>query len=132
MSKKCLNLFTFEDFEYMNISHAKNAKHVIVNKCHNGQGSILFREVFGKNDFNSSIQFLHETSVTPNSTIGYHKHFGNEEIYYVVEGKGLMMVDGKEKVVENGDAVITYSGSSHGLRNIGDKDLKILVFEAKY
>ena len=116
----------------MNISLAKKAKRVTQKRCHNGKGTIIFREVFGKNDFKSTIQFLHETSVMPSSTIGYHKHAGNEEIYFIIEGKGLMDVDGKKKVVGHGDAVITYSGSSHGLKNIGDKDLKILVFEAKY
>lgn len=116
----------------MNVSFAKNAKRIIQKRCHNGKGAILFREVFKKYDFKSSVQFLHETSVRPNSTIGYHKHSGNEEIYYIIEGKGLMEVDGEEKTVEPGDAVITYSGSSHGLKNIGDNDLKILVFEAKY
>jgi mannose-6-phosphate isomerase-like protein (cupin superfamily) len=116
----------------MNISLAKKAKRVIQKRCHNGRGTILFREVFSKKDFRSTIQFLHETSVMPNSTIGYHKHSGNEEIYYVIEGKGLMVVDGEERIIGPGDAVITYSGSSHGLKNIGDKNLKILVFEAKY
>ena len=43
-----------------------------------------------------------------------------------------MKVDGQEKIVKPGDAVITYSGSSHGLKNIYDRDLKILVFEAIY
>lgn len=116
----------------MNISLAKQAKRITQKKCHNGKGTILFREVFAKNDFNSAIQFLHETSVMPNSTIGYHKHSGNEEVYFIIEGVGLMEVDGEKKVVCPGDAVITYSGSRHGLKNIGDKDLKIFVFEAQY
>jgi len=116
----------------MNISLAKRAKRIVQEKCHNGKGAILFREVFKKSDFRSNVQFLHETSVIPNSTIGYHKHAGNEEVYYVIDGKGLMVVDGQEKVVGPGDAVITYGGSSHGLKNIGNKNLKILVFEAKY
>lgn len=67
-----------------------------------------------------------------NSTIGYHKHSGNEEVYYIIEGDGLMTVDGEKKIVGPGDAVITHSGSSHGLKNIGDTDLRILVFEAEY
>ena len=116
----------------MKISMGKNAKRKLQKRCHNGKGAISFREIFDKNDFKSSLQFLHETSIMPNSTIGYHKHSGNEEIYYIVEGKGLMEVDGEEKVVGHGDAVITHSGSSHGLKNIGDKELKILVFESKY
>lgn len=116
----------------MNISLAKKAKRVIQKKCHNGRGSILFREIFKKSDFKSDLQFFHETIIMPNSTIGYHGHSGNEEIYYVIEGRGLMEVDGQKKIVESGDAVVTYGGSNHGLKNIDNKDLKILVFEAKY
>lgn len=116
----------------MKISISKNAKRELQERCHNGKGTISFREVFNKDDFKSTIQFLHETSVMPDSTIGYHKHTGNEEIYYIVEGEGIMTVDEEEKKVIPGDAVITHSGSSHGLKNTGDKELKILVFEAKY
>lgn len=116
----------------MKISLARTAKTVVQEKCHEGEGSIIFREVFVDSDFKSSIKFLHETSVQPNSTIGYHKHIGNEEVYYIVEGEGLMSVDGQEKVVGPGDAIITYSGSMHGLKNIGKEKLKIIVFEAIY
>lgn len=116
----------------MKISIGRNAKREIQKKCHNGEGSILFREVFNASDFESNLQFLHETSVMPNSTIGYHKHLGNEEIYFIVEGKGIMTVDGEKRKVSSGDAIITYSGSSHGLDNNSSKVLKILVFECKY
>ncbi len=116
----------------MHINLASEARKVIEERCHNGEGSIIFREVFKKEDFRSSIQFLHETEILPDSTIGYHKHEGNEEIYYIISGKGLMTVDGHEKEIGPGDAVITHSGSSHGLKNMGSTNLKILVFEAIY
>ena len=43
-----------------------------------------------------------------------------------------MIVDGKKQVVHKGDAVITHSGSAHGLINTQSRPLTILVFEAKY
>ncbi len=116
----------------MNISKSIKAKRKIQKECHGGKGFIVFREIFGSKNFKSQLEFFHETYVKPNSTIGYHRHEGNEEIYYIVGGQGLMNVDGEEKIVDPGDAVITQSGSSHGLKNIGKKDLKIVVFEARY
>ena len=116
----------------MKISTAKTAKRVIEKHCHGGKGEILFREIFGKKAFKSSLEFFHETNVKPNSTIGYHKHTGNEEIYYIIDGSGIMTVDSEKQEVGPGDAVVTHGGSSHSLINIGKKDLKILVFEAKY
>lgn len=116
----------------MNISRSTKANREIQEKCHGGSGSIVFREIFANKDFKSQLEFLHETYIKPRSTIGYHKHEGNEEIYYIVDGEGLMVVDDEEKIVGPGDAVITQSGSSHSLKNMGSKDLKIIVFEAKY
>lgn len=116
----------------MHISIAKDAKGEIQKHCHGGKGEIVFRELFKEKDFNSSLEFIHETLVLPNSSIGYHAHKGNEEIYYIIQGKGLMNVDGEKRVVRTGDAIITHSGNSHGLVNTQNKPLKILVFESKY
>lgn len=116
----------------MNISIAKKAKRIIQKKCHNGKGHIIFRELFNKKNFRSKLSFLHETIIPPKSTIGYHEHIDNEEIYYIISGKGLMEVDGKVKTVTSGDAVITHGGSKHGLINNSSKNLHIIVFEASY
>lgn len=116
----------------MYISAQKNARREIQKKCHDGKVQILFREVFRKEDFESNLQHLHETIVYPHSTIGYHLHKGNEEIYYILKGEGIMTVDGVEKRVFEGDSIITHSGSRHGLVNDADKELKILVFECNY
>lgn len=114
------------------ISSSKLAKTEVQKKCHGGRGQIIFREVFGRENFESNLQHFHETIILPHSTIGYHLHKGNEEIYYIVEGKGTMKVNGKKMVVSTGDAVITHSGGRHGLANTTDKELKILVFECNY
>ena len=116
----------------MHISTRKNAQREIQKKCHDGEGQILFREVFKKEDFESNLQHLHETIIDPHSTIGYHLHEGNEEIYYIIQGEGIMKIDGEEKRVFAGDAIITHSGSYHGLINDTDNELKILVFECDY
>jgi mannose-6-phosphate isomerase-like protein (cupin superfamily) len=116
----------------MNVSTRSKNTFKKISKCHDGIGAIIFREVFSKNDFRSKLEFLHETEILPNSTIGYHAHEGNEEIYYIISGKGIMVVDSEEREVKAGDAIVTYGGSSHGLINTGDENLKILVFESTY
>lgn len=116
----------------MKISVTNNAVREVQKKCHGGEGQILFREVFNRGDFESNLQHLHETVIYPNSTIGYHLHKRNEEIYYIIEGEGVMTVDGEEKIVARGDAIITHSGSKHSLRNNSDKSIKILVFQCNY
>jgi mannose-6-phosphate isomerase-like protein (cupin superfamily) len=62
----------------------------------------------------------------PGSAIGYHLQ-REDEIYYVLSGRGTMTVDGKSFDVGPGDAVLTRPGSSHGLKQVGQEDLVILI-----
>ena len=60
------------------------------------------------------------------SGIGYHEQH-EDEIYYVLSGRGVMTIDGKAFDVGPGTAVLTRPGSSHGLKQTGDEDLVILI-----
>ena len=62
----------------------------------------------------------------PGSAIGYHEQ-KEDEIYYVLSGRGLMTIDGKEMEVGPGDAILTRPGSSHGLKQVGAEDLVIMI-----
>ncbi len=66
----------------------------------------------------------------PGAAIGYHRHEG-DEIYYVLEGRGELTMNGEPRVVEAGTAILTREGDSHGLRTLGDADLVILIVYAK-
>ena len=62
----------------------------------------------------------------PGSAIGYHEQT-EDEIYYVLSGRGVMTLDGKNVDVGPGTAVLTRTGSSHGLKPIGTEDLVIII-----
>jgi mannose-6-phosphate isomerase-like protein (cupin superfamily) len=62
----------------------------------------------------------------PGSGIGYHEQ-KEDEIYYVLSGRGVMTLDGKPVDVGPGTAVLTRPGSSHGLKQVGAEDLVILI-----
>lgn len=58
--------------------------------------------------------------------IGLHLH-DKDEIYYVVSGRGLYALDGKQYAVGAGDALLTRPGSTHALQQVGEEDLVILL-----
>ena len=62
----------------------------------------------------------------PGSAIGYHEQ-KEDEIYYVLSGRGIMQMNGKEFPVGPGDAILTRTGSSHGLKQTGAEDLVIII-----
>ena len=65
-------------------------------------------------------------ALKPGSGIGYHEQ-KEDEIYYVLSGRGVMTIDGKIFDVGPGTAVLTRPGSSHGLKQAGAEDLVILI-----
>ncbi|MFI2744589.1 cupin domain-containing protein [Zhouia sp. PK063] len=62
----------------------------------------------------------------PGAAIGYHLQ-KEDEIYYIISGKGEMQMNGKSFPVKAGDAILTRPGSSHGLKTIGEEDLTIII-----
>jgi mannose-6-phosphate isomerase-like protein (cupin superfamily) len=91
---------------------------------HNGGGETIGYSFFSKTP-NLKLVFR-KRAFKPGSAIGYHLQ-REDEIYYVLSGRGLMTVDGKEFEVGAGDAVLTRPGSSHGLKQVGKEDLVILI-----
>jgi mannose-6-phosphate isomerase-like protein (cupin superfamily) len=65
-------------------------------------------------------------ALKPGSGIGYHLQT-EDEIYYVLSGRGAMTIDGKTFDVGAGDAILTRPGSSHGLKQVGSEDLVIMI-----
>jgi lysophospholipase L1-like esterase/mannose-6-phosphate isomerase-like protein (cupin superfamily) len=58
--------------------------------------------------------------------IGLHPQH-KDEIYYIVSGQGSYVLDGKQYDVAAGDALLTRTGSSHALQQVGEMDLVVLL-----
>lgn len=80
----------------------------------------FFREVPGLN------LVFRKRALKPGSAIGYHLQ-AEDEIYYVLSGRGSMTVDGETFDVGAGDAILTRPGGSHGLKQVGTEDLVVLI-----
>ncbi len=57
-----------------------------------------------------------------------HAHAGSDKIYYVLSGTGAFRVDGAERMLGPGAAVLCPAGSEHGVSNPGPERLSLLVF----
>jgi len=96
---------------------------------HNGGGQTVGYSFFKKVP-NLKLVFR-KRALKPGSGIGLHEQH-EDEIYYVLSGKGVMTLDGKTVEVTPGTAVLTRTGSSHSLKQTGDEDLVILInYEVK-
>jgi quercetin dioxygenase-like cupin family protein len=56
-----------------------------------------------------------------------HKHAIQEQIYHVLDGEGLMEIDGVRRVVRRHDVIFLPPGVEHAIYNSGLEDLTFLV-----
>lgn len=80
-------------------------------------------EAFTTKDGSTIREFLHtpsqslaEAMLAPGQATRRHYHRASEEIYFLLDGAGLMEVDGEELSVTPGDAVLIPPGAWHTLR----------------
>jgi mannose-6-phosphate isomerase-like protein (cupin superfamily) len=77
---------------------------------------------------NSTIrkQSLAEATVPPGSITQRHLHPKTEEIYYILEGHGLMLMEAEQRAVGPGDAIAIPPGAQHAIQNTGSTPLRFL------
>jgi mannose-6-phosphate isomerase-like protein (cupin superfamily) len=56
-----------------------------------------------------------------------HTHKIQEQIYHVLDGEGLMEINGKRQVVRKHDVIFIPPGTEHALHNTGFTDLTFIV-----
>lgn len=63
----------------------------------------------------------------PGQAHALHAHAGMDKLYYVVEGRGLFLLEGAEKPMAAGDLLVAPDGVPHGVRNNSDARLLVLA-----
>lgn len=106
----------------------KDCEYIKSEKPRGGEGHIDGFRYLDDKDLNNSLKGFYENNLAVGSSVGFHKHIEDEEIYYILEGKGIVDDNGIEKEVEAGDLIYTKDMEGHALKNIGDTPLKFLAF----
>ncbi len=56
-----------------------------------------------------------------------HAHADQDKIYVVLEGRARVFLDGREEILDPGEAVVAPAGKPHGIANPGPAPLLALV-----
>ena len=59
-----------------------------------------------------------------------HTHSGMDKVYQVVEGEGVVLLDGRELPIQAGQLVVAPEGVPHGIRNTGPGRMLVLAILA--
>ena len=90
-----------------------------------GKGTVKLEHWFKPEAFGAKIRLCTRMTLEPGSSIGSHTHEGEDEIYLVLSGSGLIQEGGKWVPIRTGDAILTGKGGTHGVENNGTEPLVI-------
>ncbi len=96
-------------------------------ECHEGKGELLLHALINPGDSDHSLLFMHDDILPQGVSIGEHRHEGSEEVYFIVEGHGTLMMDRQSHPVGPGDVSLVKSGHSHGIVNTGETAMRLIV-----
>jgi len=63
----------------------------------------------------------------PMAHVALHTHKVQEQVYHVLDGEGMMEMDGKRQVVRRHDVIYIPPGVEHAITNSGLTDLTFIV-----
>jgi len=63
----------------------------------------------------------------PGQEHALHAHQGMDKLYYVLEGSGVFLLEGREEPMTAGDFLAAPDGVPHGVRNTGTERLLVMA-----
>ncbi len=90
-----------------------------------GKGNVKVEHWFRPEAFSAKARLCARLTIEPGGSIGSHTHDGEDEIYLVLSGNGVIEEQGEWVPIRAGDAILTGKGGSHGVENTGSEPLVI-------
>lgn len=109
------------------IRKANQMETEVRNAMRGGVGSVTVQHFFKADEITAKSRLCARLTIPPGASIGTHQHSGEDEVYIVTKGSGILD-DGITKTRVNiGDAILTGKGESHSIANTGPTDLEIIA-----
>jgi mannose-6-phosphate isomerase-like protein (cupin superfamily) len=95
---------------------------------HGGTGTVMYRRLFGPDVFLTNWAYVDHMVIPAETTEGEHWHGGVEEVYYVLNGSGRVVLGDEMAEIRTGDAVPVRVYEVQSFLSTGPADLELMVF----
>ena len=83
-------------------------------------------------NFSQNINLIEDVIVEANGSVPIHSHDFTSEIFYIVKNSAIMIINGKNFEVTEGDIIYVDKKESHGFENKNNLELKMLVLKINF
>lgn len=90
-------------------------------------GSALSKPLVRPETAGSALIDYRISTYQPMGYVALHTHKVQEQVYHVLDGEGVMEMDGQRRVVRKHDVIFIPPGVAHGITNSGLSDLTFIV-----
>ncbi|WP_327178104.1 cupin domain-containing protein [Streptomyces sp. NBC_01335] len=111
----------------MIVADTSRASHV--HGVHGAEGLTYWKCLARRTGTAGAWEAVEWACLPPGGVSGAHLHTRTEEIYFILSGRGELLLDDTTYEVRPGTMALTGVGSTHGLRNTGEGELAWLVVE---
>ncbi len=77
--------------------------------------------------FQSPRMLVGLNALEPGQSHALHAHAGMDKLYYVIDGSGEFLLEGRELPMKAGDLLVAPEGAPHGVKNNGRERLLVLA-----
>jgi mannose-6-phosphate isomerase-like protein (cupin superfamily) len=95
-----------------------------------GSGTIIRDVIVDPAVFGGANKMFARITLKPGCAVPVHKHVGNNETYYLLEGEGEYTDEDKKIPVKAGMVTFCADGGTHGLKNTGKENLVFIALIA--
>lgn len=92
-----------------------------------GHGNVEITHITDSEILGKNCRLFAQITVKPGDSIGEHQHTGEQEIFYFLQGKGMVVDNGIQLQIGPGDVMVTPDQGSHSVVNTGDEDLVFMA-----
>lgn len=99
----------------------------IVENLGGGKGAAKMYHIVSNDDLHDAGRFFGKVVLEPGCSVGWHKHSGETEPYYILKGEGTFIDnDGSKTLVHAGDICTIEDNQFHSIENNSDEDLEFI------
>ncbi|MBP3446752.1 MAG: cupin domain-containing protein [Clostridia bacterium] len=92
-----------------------------------GNGTVKIENFVSAAEMNDKGRLLGKIILEPGSSIGYHIHEHDAEIFHIIKGIAQYTDGDKTVTVNAGDTMVCPTGTGHSIANEGDETVELIA-----